>query len=66
MPSQGSYDYLYQANIGLQNLHSVWAHAPRRDNKENCRTLKHGKPSAAAPCKPLSTPSGPSVWDVWC
>ena len=67
MPSQGSYDYLYQANVGLQNLHSVWAHAPRSDKNENRRTLKHGgKTSTAASCKPYPRPSGISVCDPWC
>ncbi|PIL28377.1 hypothetical protein GSI_09528 [Ganoderma sinense ZZ0214-1] len=57
MPSQGSYDYLYQANIGLQNLHSVWAHAPRSDSKENCRTLKHGKTSGSTAASLYDTSS---------
>ncbi|KAM5544892.1 hypothetical protein V8D89_001790 [Ganoderma adspersum] len=57
MPSQGSYDYLYQANVGLQNLHSVWAHAPRSDKKETRRTLKHGgKTSTAASLYDASSP----------
>ncbi|EJF56078.1 hypothetical protein DICSQDRAFT_184000 [Dichomitus squalens LYAD-421 SS1] len=47
MPSQGSYDYLYQANVGLQNLHSVWAHGPRAAAKENGPTLKRAKTSTS-------------------
>ncbi|TBU27528.1 hypothetical protein BD311DRAFT_789077 [Dichomitus squalens] len=47
MPSQGSYDYLYQANVGLQNLHSVWAHGPRAAAKENGPTSKRAKTSTS-------------------
>ena len=56
MPSQGSYDYLYQANVGLKNLNSVWAHGPRRPGKENRPTTNRAKAAASSSRTPLLRP----------
>ena len=61
MPTQGSYDYLYQADLGLHNLHSVWAHGPRGAGKENGPTSRRAKPPSS--CEPHARRSD-SGWDA--
>ena len=61
MPTQGSYDYLYQADLGLHNLHSVWAHGPRGAGKENGPTSRRAKPPSS--CEPHARRSD-SGWNA--